>query len=114
MAKAKLATIEEYISTFSKEIQLILKQVQLNIIEAVPEAVQCISYGIPAFKKNGKSVYFAGYKNYLSMYPMYGLPDLEAEIQPYRAKGTKDTIHFLYSKTLPIDLIVKIAKAKLN
>jgi uncharacterized protein YdhG (YjbR/CyaY superfamily) len=114
MTNPKFTTIEEYIASFPQQIQAILKQVDNTISKTVPEAVGNISYGIPVYKVGKKAVYFAGYKEYFSIYPMYGVEKLESGIAQYRAKGTKDTIHFLYKDVLPLDLIARIAQCKLN
>lgn len=58
---------------------------------AVPGAEERISYGIPTFAIRGRYVvYFSGWKRHLSIYPIpHGSPELEREIEPYRAgKGT--------------------------
>jgi uncharacterized protein YdhG (YjbR/CyaY superfamily) len=114
MTKVKYKTIEEYISSFPAKEQRILRRISTIITKAVPEATGTISYGIPAYKLNKKAVYFAGYKDYVGMYPMYGVEKIESEIAQYRAKGTKDTIHFLYKDSLPVHLISKIAQLKLK
>lgn len=68
---------------------------------------------MPAFKVNQTHIYMASYKNHIGMYPMYGMDEIEDEISQYRAKGTKDSIHFPYTKPIPFGLIEKIIKLKL-
>jgi uncharacterized protein YdhG (YjbR/CyaY superfamily) len=43
---------------------------------------------------------------------LYGLNEIEDELREYRAKGTKDSLHFLHNKPLPIELIKKIIELK--
>jgi hypothetical protein len=38
--------------------------------------------------------------------------NIEDELSQFRAKGTKDSLHFLHSKPLPIALITKIIQLK--
>lgn len=60
---------EEYINNFPKEIQELLEQIRKRIIQASPEAKESISYGMPAFKTNGRPlVYFAAFKNQIGFY----------------------------------------------
>jgi uncharacterized protein YdhG (YjbR/CyaY superfamily) len=70
MAKTNFQSIDEYIETFPKQVQGKLKDVRRAIRKAIPKAEEAISYQIPTFKVNGKYiVYFAGYKNHISVYP---------------------------------------------
>ena len=66
-------------------------------MEVVPEAEQCISYGMPAFKVEGKTVAgFAAFKNHLSYLPHSGsvLSMLPDDIAPYEStKGALEVRH---------------------
>ncbi|WP_222619720.1 MULTISPECIES: iron chaperone [Pontibacter] len=110
----KPTTFEAYSANFPEDISKRLTQLRETIKAAVPEAEEIFSYGIPGFKANGKKVWFAGYKQHIGLYPMYGMEALEAEIAPYRGKRTKDTLHFPHNKPLPLDLIAKIVTYKLT
>ncbi len=69
-SKKQFRTIDEYIKTFPKDVQSILEKMRQTISKAAPEAVEAISYQIPTFKLNGKSlVHFATYKNHIGFYP---------------------------------------------
>ena len=54
--KQPILTMREYIKTFPKEIQTILEKIRKTIHEAVPDAVEAISYQMPTFKLNGKNL----------------------------------------------------------
>ena len=54
MRKNKFHTINEYINTFPKDVQIILDKISQTIRKAAPEATEAISYGIPTFKLNGR------------------------------------------------------------
>lgn len=62
---------------------------------------------MPAFKVGKYHLYFAAYKKHIGFYPVYGLTEIEDEISEYRAKNTKDSLHFSHDKPLPIDLLKK-------
>jgi len=112
MSTKKPTTIDEYIADFPKEIQELLEAVRRTIRDAAPDAIETISYGIPAFKLNSNSVWFAAYKKHIGMYPMYGMEKYEEEIEKYRGKGTKGTMQFPYNKPLPLEFISKLVKFK--
>jgi uncharacterized protein YdhG (YjbR/CyaY superfamily) len=70
MQNLKAENIDDYIASFSQEIQEKLQKVRLTIIKAAPEAREKISYAIPTFTM-GKTylVYFAAFKNHIGFYP---------------------------------------------
>jgi uncharacterized protein YdhG (YjbR/CyaY superfamily) len=102
------ATIDDYISTFPEDVQVILQQVRRTIRDAAPEAKETISYKIPTFRLAGKDlVYFAAWKRYVSLYPLPATDEaLEQELAPYRA--AKSTARFPYNQAIPYDLIGRL------
>ena len=110
----KPADIDAYIAAYPEERQVFLKQIRATIKEAVPEAEEAISYGMPAFKLNGQSVWFAAYKSHIGLYAMYGMAIFEEEMTPFKGIGTKDALHFPYNQPLPLALIAKIVAYKLK
>ena len=60
----KPLSVDEYIKSFPKPTQVLLKQVRAVIKENAPEVEELIGYGMPGYKLNKKPlVYFAGYEN---------------------------------------------------
>ena len=114
MATKKPASIDEYIAGFPKETQKILEQVRATIKNVVPDAQETISYAIPTFTLNKTYlVYFAGYKNHISLYPApRGNEAFEKEISGY--KSGKGTVQFSLGKPLPLNLIIKIVKYRMK
>src|SRR5213594_947464 len=104
--KKQFKTIDEYIETFPKDIQSILKGVRQTIKEAAPEAEEAISYQIPTFRLKGKYlVYFAAFKKHIGLYP----PSPKAfrkEVSPY--EGPKGNLKFPIDKPIPLDLVKRI------
>lgn len=78
----------------------------------MPNTEESIRYEMPAYKVGKHHLYFAAYKKHIGFYPVYGLIEIEDEVSEYRAKNTKDSLHFLLNKPLPIELIKKIIKQK--
>ena len=113
MTPTKPNNIDEYIAGFPKDTQKILKQIRATIKKAAPGAEETISYAIPAFKlKSRFLVYFAGYKNHISLYPApRGNETFKKELSVYR-KG-KGTVQFPLDKPMPLNLISKIVKFRI-
>lgn len=104
--------VEEYIAQFDPEIQSRLNTLRQLFFEILPECEESIRYKMPAYKVGKYHLYFAAYKKHIGFYPTYGLPELEEKIAPYRAKKTKDTLHFMHNDALPIELIKEIIVQK--
>jgi uncharacterized protein YdhG (YjbR/CyaY superfamily) len=113
MAIQKPSTIDEYISGFSEETRQMLEEVRETIKEGVPGAEEKISYGIPCITLKGKYIlYFAGYKKHIGLYPVPG-KGFEKDFAPYKTSG-KGTIQFLLNKPLPLKLVKKITKFRVQ
>jgi uncharacterized protein YdhG (YjbR/CyaY superfamily) len=103
----KYQTIDEYIRTFPADVQNILEKMRQTIHEAAPEAVETISYQMPAFKLNSILVYFAAHKSHIGFYPTSsGIEAFKAELSPY--KFSKGVVQFPLDKPVPLDLVKKI------
>lgn len=107
-SKKQFETIDEYIGTFPKEVQSILEKIRQTIRKAAPQAVESISYQMPAFKMNGRYlVYFAGWKNHVALYPIpSNNGNFRKELAPY--VGGKGTARFQLDEPIPYALIEKI------
>ena len=106
-------TIDEYISDFPKETKELIEQLRSTIRQAAPEAVECISYGMPAFKFHGILVYFAGYKNHIGFYPTgSGIVAFQKEISGF--KNSRGTVQFPLNRPLPLELITQMVLFRVN
>lgn len=113
MAKTNFKTVDEYISTFPKDIQKILEQVRQAIKKSAPEAQETINYQIPTFRLNGNLVHFAAFKNHIGFYPApSGLKAFRKEISKY--KSSKGSVQFPIDEPMPISLISKIVKYRVK
>ena len=104
----KPKSTEEYISNFPKETQILLQDIRKTIKNAAPEADEIISYGMPAYKLNGKAlVYFAGYKNHIGFYATpTGHSEFLVELSKY--KQGKGSVQFPIDHPIPYWLIEQI------
>lgn len=107
------ANVDEYIREFEKETQERLNAVRKLILEVAPQAVESISYGMPAYKVNGKPlVYFAGYKSHIGFYATpTGHKAFEKELSKY--KQGKGSVQFPLNEPLPVKLITEIVLFRL-
>ena len=110
----KPANIDEYIAGFPHEIQVLLEQVRATIRAAAPEAKEVISYGMPAYKLNGKPlVYFGGFRNHIGLYATpTGHAAFAGELSKY--KQGKGSVQFPLSEPMPLDLITRMVQFRVN
>lgn len=105
--------IDEYIAGFPKETQKILEEVRAIIKKAAPKAIEVISYKMPAYKLNGILVWFAGHKNHIGFYPTAApIKIFKDELTMY--KTSKGAIQFSIDKPMPLNLISKIVKLRVE
>jgi len=85
-----------------------LKEMRKVLRMALPDAEECISYGMPAYRMTKVLVYFAGNKEHVGFYPTSsGIKKFEHELGEW--KYSKGAIQFPYERSLPRDLITRIA-----
>ena len=109
----KFETIDDYILSFPKATQIILKKIRKAIKEEAPEATEAISYGMPTFKLNGNLVHFAAYKHHIGFYPTpSGVEAFKKDLEKF--KTSKGAIQFPIDKPMPLDLFKKIVKYRVK
>ena len=107
--------IDEYLAGLDKPKRATLQKLRQTIHDIVPDAEECISYGMPAFRLNGKVIAgFAAFKNHLSYLPHSGsvLGELSDELAGYQM--TPGSLHFPIDKPLPKALVKKIIALRLK
>jgi uncharacterized protein YdhG (YjbR/CyaY superfamily) len=104
----QFTTIDQYISSFPEDVQIILEAVRRSIRNVVPAAGEAISYRIPAITLDGRRlVYFAAWKHHIALYPLPEADEaLERELAPYLA--AKATVRFSFREPIPYDLIERL------
>ena len=106
-------SIDEYIAVFPADVQDILQELRSVIKASAPDAIEVISYQMPAFKQNGILVYFAAFKKHIGFYPApQGIEEFKDELSQY--KGGKGSVQFPIDKPLPIELISRIVKFRVQ
>ncbi len=108
------STIDEYIAQFPPEIQARLNTIRNLVHEVSPEAVEVISYQMPAFKYKKKIlVYFAAFKNHIGFYATPEVNTIFKDVLSAYKVG-KGSIQFQNKDELPLDLIRKLTVYKMN
>jgi uncharacterized protein YdhG (YjbR/CyaY superfamily) len=115
MVMAKRAdTVDEYLASLDAHTRGALQKVRRAIRAAAPGAEECISYGMPAFRLNGKLI--AGFRaaaDHCSFHPMSGatVAKLRRELAGYNT--SKGTIRFSPRDGLPAALLRRLVKARI-
>lgn len=102
--------VDTYISRFDGETRDRLVQMRVAIRAEAPDAVESISYGMPAYKLRGKPlVYFAGYPHHIGFYATpNGHAAFAAEFAKY--KQGKGSVQFPGDQPLPLELIRRVVR----
>ena len=110
----KPKTFDECLDEFSAEQRIVLEKLRKVIRAAVPEAEEGVSYGLAAFRLNGKPLAGLGASaNHCAYFPMSGtvVDKLKSELTKYET--SKGTIRFPIDKPMPATLVRKLLKARL-
>ncbi len=103
-------THEEYFSAQPTAVRELLQRIQKEVAKEVPDALQCISYNMPAFKQQRVFFYFAAFKKHIGVYPPV-TNDQVLIAETTRFRGPKGNLSFPYGQDLPILLIGRVAVA---
>jgi uncharacterized protein YdhG (YjbR/CyaY superfamily) len=110
---AETSDIDGYIAQFEPDVRDVLERIRQTIRATAPEASECISYKMPAFKQHGILVYFAAWREHIGLYPpISGDPALERAVAPYA--GPKGNLLFPLDKPIPYKLIERIIKLRVK
>ncbi len=91
-----------------------MHQIREAIRSVVPsEATEIISYKIPAFRHKKVLVWYAAFANHCSLFPTASV--IEAFKDELKGFSTsKGTIHFPTDKPMPVELIKRLVKARVE
>lgn len=107
------STVDEYIALAEPKVKKALKDIRKTIKTTAPKAEEVISYQIPGYKYHGMLVFFAAWKDHISLYPApWRAESLKKEMSAY--KGSKGTIKFPIGEPMPLALIKKMVKYRVK
>lgn len=110
---AKPATIDAYLARLPDAQRIALEKVRRAIAAAAPNATECFSYGLPAFRDaQGVLAAFGASKKHCAYHPMSGsvVETLASELERYDT--SKGTIRFDAARPLSAALVRKLVKAR--
>jgi uncharacterized protein YdhG (YjbR/CyaY superfamily) len=104
--------VDKYIARVPEPARSRLKEMRVAIRSAVPaEAVEIISYQIPAFKAKKVLVWYAGFSKHCSLFPTASvIEEFRDELAGFTM--SKGTVQFPTNKALPTTLIEKMVRAR--
>jgi uncharacterized protein YdhG (YjbR/CyaY superfamily) len=107
--------VDRYFADLEDPKRATLEEMRRRILEVIPNAEQGLSYAVPAFKVDGKTVAgLAAFKSHLSYLPHSGsvLAAVSEKTRGYAQ--TKSALHFPVDEPLPRELIRELIGAKLR
>ena len=105
-------TFDGYLAALDPRQRAALEKLRKAIRSAAPKAEECISYGVPAFRLNGKFLVALGAAaNHCSFYPGSALQALKVDLRGYDT--SKGTIRFQPDRPLPPALVRRLVKARI-
>lgn len=109
----KPTTIDEYLAGVSVDKRAALEKLRKAIRSAAPDAEECISYQLAAFRQDGMLVAFGAATNHCAFYLMSSstVEAHQKELEKYDT--SKGAIRFQADKPLPVALVRKLVKARL-
>ena len=109
-----IAEIDAQLGTLPDDQRQALEHLRQTIKTAAPEAVEAISYALPAFRYRGRPlVSYGAARNHCAFYVMSpAVMDANRDaMAPYDT--SKGTIRFAPDKPLPDELVTRLVRARL-
>ena len=113
--RMSISEVDAYLSELEDPQRATLTSLRDLITSIVPEAEQCISYGLPAFRLRGKVIAgFAAFKYHSSYFPHSGsvLEVLHDELSSYET--SKGTLRFAVDSPLPRELVERLVQVRID
>jgi uncharacterized protein YdhG (YjbR/CyaY superfamily) len=101
--------VDRYLAAVRPEQRVQLEHLRALVRRVVPDAEECISYGIPTFKYYGMLCSFAAFTNHCSFFP--GRAPIEAFAEELKEfKTSAGTVQFTLDHSLPDELVERMVR----
>jgi uncharacterized protein YdhG (YjbR/CyaY superfamily) len=109
---SKPETIDQYLAGIPRDKRDALEHLRKTIRKIIPQAQECISYQLPAFRMDGRVlVWFGAAANHCSFYPGGVIDAFKADLKEYET--SKGTIRFQPDHPLPSALVRKLVTSRI-
>ena len=106
-------TMDDYIKNCPQPARERLETIRRLVRDMAPEATEKISYQMPTFYLNGNLVHFAAFAKHIGFYRTpSGIDEFKEELSKY--KNGKGSVQFPLDERLPIELIKRIVKYRIE
>jgi uncharacterized protein YdhG (YjbR/CyaY superfamily) len=113
-SKRQPGTVDDYLARVQPDQRAALETLRQAIHAAAPNVEECISYGIPAFRLNGRALLFFGaWANHCALYPGSAAMLKKFRNELVRFQISKGTIRFTVDKPVSLALVKKLVKARI-
>ena len=111
--KSPIQTIDAYIEAQPGSVRDKLRALREAIRAEAPDAEEKIGYGIPTFVLGENLVHFASFTHHIGFYPgPSGIAAFKEELAGY--KGAKGSVQFPLEGPLPLDLVARITRFRVQ
>jgi uncharacterized protein YdhG (YjbR/CyaY superfamily) len=107
-------TIDAYLAALPSAQRAALARLRATIRAAAPDAEECISYGMPAFRQGKPLVAFGASAKHCAFYPMSATTVAAHAQELARFDTSKGTVRFQPDAPPPAALVRKLVKARLR
>jgi uncharacterized protein YdhG (YjbR/CyaY superfamily) len=112
--RIKAGSIDEYLAALGRDQREALERVRRTIRAAAPAAEERISYGLPAFRLEGRMlVAFGAAARHGPFHPMSGVTIARHQAALEGFETSKGTVHFPPDRPLPASLVKRLVRARI-
>lgn len=112
-----VSEVDAYIAAQPEPQRTTLEGLRRQILSVIPEAEQCMSYGMPGFRVRGKVVAgFASYKKHIGYYPHSGqvFSTMLEDLAGYAVSEKGGGVQFPIDREVPDALIEKLITVRMS